>query len=240
MQATERRMCIRRASWSRRGARATIIRLRERRGKAYFSSGLWTAEHEERMGNAIWLFGWLVDRQTKRSGLVLGGKELNIETIAHYSRYPARSVRRWLAALKAEGYVNVKYTNYKRMKIWIVNPKKFAWRQAQLGLKNSPEPSAKYGRFKTANSGRSMRPKVADSTIEKSKVLRKRETANMQNPLPPEEAAELIRQAREQLAGILGSKAMPEVCVEEPMPVEMSEREFRERYGLVEKEPVPA
>ena len=38
--------------------------------------GLFAPEHRERMGEAVWLFGWLVARQTAQKdavGFVLGG-----------------------------------------------------------------------------------------------------------------------------------------------------------------------
>ena len=48
--------------------------------KSGLVDGLFAPEHRERMGEAIWLFGWLVARQTAQKdavGFVLSGKVMD-------------------------------------------------------------------------------------------------------------------------------------------------------------------
>jgi hypothetical protein len=77
------------------------------------SNGLLEGDHHDRMGNAVWLFMWLIDKVTRIDdsgwGWVLGGKPINLDDVKHI---PRRSVQRYLATLKKEGYIEVKYTMY--------------------------------------------------------------------------------------------------------------------------------
>lgn len=100
--------------------------------------GLWDEKHFRRMGSAIWLFGWLVHRQTTQlhgEGLVLRGKPIDYAMISADTGFSERTVRRWMAALISGGYVSVKHTCYKRLVIRVLNAKKFA--PLQLGFAQS-------------------------------------------------------------------------------------------------------
>jgi hypothetical protein len=108
--------------------------------------GLLDAKHTHAMGKAILLFEWLVSRQTKGSGLVLGGKPLTYADVAADTGWAERTVRRWMAKLVEKRYVSLKYSVYSRMVIYVLNQKKFESLQLPLG-------------FEAAASG----PKVADS-----------------------------------------------------------------------------
>ncbi|MGH9865357.1 MAG: hypothetical protein ACRD4H_08085 [Candidatus Acidiferrales bacterium] len=97
--------------------------------------GLWDEAHLERMGPAVWLFGWLVHRQTREHngvGLVLGGSALTYKIISEDTGMAVRTLKRWMARLGRSGYVRVKHTTYKRMIIQITKAKKFG--PQQLGF----------------------------------------------------------------------------------------------------------
>lgn|SRR5690348_9786221 len=90
--------------------------------------GLWDDAHLERMDPAVWLFGWLVHRQTRERfgvGLVLGGSPLTYEIIRQDTGMPTRTLKRWMSRLIRSGYVHVTHTGHKRMAIEIAKAKKF-------------------------------------------------------------------------------------------------------------------
>lgn len=108
--------------------------------------GLWEDEHFQRMGPAVWLFGWLVHRQTRERhgvGLVLAGSPLTYEMISQDTGMAVRTLKRWMARLGRCGYIRVKHTLYKRMIIQIIKAKKFGpqqlgFPQQQLGFPQIP------------------------------------------------------------------------------------------------------
>lgn len=69
---------------------------------------LFDARHFERMGAAVWLYGWLVLRQTHQSGdigWVLGGAPVNYREIEAETGFNRRTLERWMRRLRAHGYV---------------------------------------------------------------------------------------------------------------------------------------
>jgi len=81
------------------------------RGKDY-STGLrgvlFEARHYERMGSAVWLYGWLVLRQTRQQGdvgWVLGGAPISYREIEEETGFNCRTLERWMHTLRANGYV---------------------------------------------------------------------------------------------------------------------------------------
>lgn len=69
--------------------------------------GLWEDQHLQRMGPAVWLFGWLVHRQTRERhgvGLVLAGSPLTYEMISADTGMAVRTLKRWMARLASGGY----------------------------------------------------------------------------------------------------------------------------------------
>jgi hypothetical protein len=81
------------------------------RGKD-FNTGLrgvlFEAHHYERMGQAVWLYGWLVLRQTRQEGtmgLVLGGRAIRYREIEEETGFSARTLERWMRVLRRGGYV---------------------------------------------------------------------------------------------------------------------------------------
>jgi hypothetical protein len=49
------------------------------------------------MGESIYLFGWLVTRQTKNNGLVFGGHAFTYPEISEDAGWPVRTIERWMA-----------------------------------------------------------------------------------------------------------------------------------------------
>jgi hypothetical protein len=81
------------------------------RGKDY-SAGLrgvlFEAKHHRQMGQAIWLFGWLVLRQTRERdgiGFVLGGRPVNYREIEEETGFARKSLERWMKILRRFGYI---------------------------------------------------------------------------------------------------------------------------------------
>jgi hypothetical protein len=77
-----------------------------------FSTGLrgvlFEARHYARMGSALWLYGWLVLRQTHQSGSVgwvLGGAPVRYREIEEETGFNCRTLERWLSTLRREGYI---------------------------------------------------------------------------------------------------------------------------------------
>jgi hypothetical protein len=81
------------------------------RGKD-FNTGLrgvlFEARHYERMGSAVWLYAWLVLRQTHQSGStgwVLGGAPVSYKEIEEETGFNVRTLERWMSTLRRHGYI---------------------------------------------------------------------------------------------------------------------------------------
>ncbi len=69
---------------------------------------LFEARHYARMGQAVWLYGWLVLRQTRQvgtMGLVLGGRPVSYREIEEETGFHPRTLERWMRVLRREGYI---------------------------------------------------------------------------------------------------------------------------------------
>lgn len=69
---------------------------------------LFEARHYERMGSAVWLYAWLVLRQTHQigtTGWVLGGAPIRYEEIKEETGFNARTLERWMRILRRHGYI---------------------------------------------------------------------------------------------------------------------------------------
>ncbi|WP_062052390.1 helix-turn-helix domain-containing protein [Bacillus sp. JCM 19034] len=82
-------------------------------------SGLLTAEHYKRMGNAIWLFLWCISSTTKEIerdgetwGIVLGNKPHKTTEIAALFDVNVKTVERWIKRLSDEGYLRITRAPY--------------------------------------------------------------------------------------------------------------------------------
>lgn len=70
--------------------------------------GLFDAKHYARMGPAIWLYGWLVLRQTRERdgiGLVLGGHPVSYREIESETGFCRKTLERWMQTLRRAGYI---------------------------------------------------------------------------------------------------------------------------------------
>jgi hypothetical protein len=97
-------------------------------------SGLVDPKHEAAMHSSIWLYLWLVWKQTKSSGLVLGGMPLTYAEIARRSGFRERKIRWWLAVLRKAGYVEVTHLSFMKLRIRVLKSKKFNYKQQSLPL----------------------------------------------------------------------------------------------------------
>jgi hypothetical protein len=81
------------------------------RGKDYntgLRGVLFEARHYERMGAAVWLYGWLVLRQTRQEGAtgwVLGGARISYQEIEEETGFNRRTLERWMQVLRQGGYI---------------------------------------------------------------------------------------------------------------------------------------
>jgi hypothetical protein len=107
------------------------------RGKNYntgLRGVLFEERHYERMGSAIWLYGWLILRQTHQSGAVgwvLGGAAVSYHEIEEETGFSHKRLERWMKTLRAGGYIETDRTPC-GVVIRITKAKKFA----QPTLKN--------------------------------------------------------------------------------------------------------
>ena len=81
------------------------------RGKDYntgLRGVLFESRHYERMGAAVWLYGWLVLRQTHQQGSVgwvLGGAPVSYREIEEETGFNPRTLERWMQVLRRGGYI---------------------------------------------------------------------------------------------------------------------------------------
>lgn len=98
-------------------------------------NGLWDRKHFTKMGNAVWLFGWAISRQTIQdgsAGLVFGGYPLTIQEICKdMGGASRRVVQKWLGILRREGYIRTKRVS-RGIIITICKAKKKSWAQSRL------------------------------------------------------------------------------------------------------------
>lgn len=70
--------------------------------------GLFEAKHVMHMGPALWLYGWLVMRQTTEHGpigLVLSGRPITYREIEQETGFNRRTLERWMRRLRRGGYI---------------------------------------------------------------------------------------------------------------------------------------
>ena len=65
------------------------------------------------MGQAVWLFGWLVLRETRERGgigFVLGGRPITYREIEEETGFAHKSLERWMRILRRGGYIETTTT----------------------------------------------------------------------------------------------------------------------------------
>jgi len=90
-------------------------------------SGLFSKKHWEKMGNAIWLYGMLIDKVTKEEngkGYVLGGKPISFNEWEKLIPISPRQYNRYMKLLVDEKYIETVSTG-NGLRITILKSKKF-------------------------------------------------------------------------------------------------------------------
>ncbi len=103
------------------------------------------ARHYERMGSALWLYSWLVLRQTHQSGAigwVLGGAPVSHREIEEETGFNRRTIEAWFRKLRRGGYIETTAAP-SGVVIRILKAKKFAQspRRNAEGLREAAYPS---------------------------------------------------------------------------------------------------
>lgn len=82
----------------------------------YVKNNLLETKHVVNMGEAVWLYLWLLDRMTSINengvGKVLGSQPIKYEMVFADLGVTLRTYRRWLEKLRVAGYVNTLRTPY--------------------------------------------------------------------------------------------------------------------------------
>ena len=82
--------------------------MREKNFNTGLRGVLFEAQHYARMGAAVWLYGWLVLRQTHQTGEighVLGGAPIAYREIEEETGFNRRTLETWMRVLRREGYI---------------------------------------------------------------------------------------------------------------------------------------
>lgn len=101
------------------------------------------ARHYERMGAAIWLYAWLLLRQTHQrgsTGWVLGGAPVSYREIEEETGFNRRTLERWMRTLRGSGYIETEVAP-DGIVVRITKAKKFreALRRAAEGIRKVAE-----------------------------------------------------------------------------------------------------
>jgi DNA-binding transcriptional ArsR family regulator len=103
-------------------------------------SGILTPHHKEKIGPALWEFLWLISKTTKeidengeKIGIVLGGRPIKFSEIAEDLGSSESTVKRNIARLKEQNYIEVKRAPYGDI-YFIKKSKKFYKRQTKNDL----------------------------------------------------------------------------------------------------------
>ena len=108
-------------------------------------NGILDGKHVERIGPALWLYCWLIDKQTKKDGRVLGGRPITSQEIMKDLGVTQDRIVDWTKRL--EGYVETKRTP-RGLIFTVKNPKKVIWEKSPSDLGKIP---ARFGNFPNSN-----------------------------------------------------------------------------------------
>lgn len=103
-------------------------------------NGLLEKKHFEKIGPALWVYEWLLDRITKEVdgvGVLLGGKPIKASEIASTYGMNERTARAHIDRLKKAGYIIVKHAPYGLI-ITVLNSMKFGiWKPSVRSDRNA-------------------------------------------------------------------------------------------------------
>ena len=106
-EVAERKAAASRAT-RRKGSAVASEFMRGKDFNAGLRGVLFEARHYDRMGAALWLYGWLVLRQTHQSGSlgwVLGGSPISYREIEQETGFNRRTLERWMNMLRRHAYI---------------------------------------------------------------------------------------------------------------------------------------
>ena len=100
----------------------------DRTYKTGTSRGIVDEKHRRAMGSARWLFDWCTSRQTSVTagnwGVVLYGKPILYDQISRDTKFPVRTLQRWMSRLIGKRYLRTRRTS-RGLIIFIRDQKKF-------------------------------------------------------------------------------------------------------------------
>jgi DNA-binding transcriptional ArsR family regulator len=103
-------------------------------------NGLLEQKHFQKIGAALWVYVWLLDRITAEAdgeGTLLGGRPIKASEIADTYGMDERSVRNHLDRLRRGGYIHVKHAPYGLL-ITVLNSMKFGiWKPSNRSDRNT-------------------------------------------------------------------------------------------------------
>src|SRR5277367_3916114 len=102
------RLQVRRCRSAGKAALVAAPRMREKNYNTGLRGVLFEERHYARMGAAIWLYGWLVLRQTHQTGStgwVLGGAPVTYREIECETGFNRRTLERWMSLLRRNAYI---------------------------------------------------------------------------------------------------------------------------------------
>jgi hypothetical protein len=153
-------------------------------GKQSYPFPVWNGifEHRARIGDAVWVFLWCIDKITREDGgvgYVFGGSEIKASRIAdELPGLPDRTVRSHLSRLAQNGFITRKRTPHGFV-ITVLNSRKFNIWRSEKGKKamaeNSTSPSGVMAKNSTmmaascqltAESSTSHKEKVYDTAVD--------------------------------------------------------------------------
>lgn len=178
------------------------------RGKDYnagLRGVLFEARHYERMGAALWLYGWLVLRQTRQQdgvGWVLGGSPISYREIEEETGLNPRTLERWMGVLRRHGYVQTQSVPAGVI-VRITKAKKFPW-----GARNSGAPPRTFAgtcpQFRGANKRDPLWNHEPAAGIGSSSVERSKE-----RPKNPDSHKDFHNQNQPHTTGLLNGNQNP-------------------------------
>jgi len=151
------------------------------RGKDYnagLRGVLFEARHHRRMGAAVWLYAWLVLRQTHQQGdigWVLGGAPISYREIEEETGFNCRTLERWMHVLRRHAYIEteaaptgviVRITKAKKFPQGRRNPA-YGIRTVAEGVTQSRVPSARYPVWNQQAAGR-----IGSSSVARSQEIK--------------------------------------------------------------------
>ncbi len=127
--------------------------------------GVLEEKHQRRMGQARWLFDWLIGKETLEQdgiGIVNYGKPLTTAAIAQALGRPQRTIERWAGKLRKWGYIRTAKTLAQGLIFTIPKAKRFnrLTGYPQAFSTKSPIPATSGGNV-PATSGGNAPPQVA-------------------------------------------------------------------------------